>query len=182
MGTRASVSGVWCLTAALFLCRAGAGDVRAQALPVLSEADRLEVSRYQLGDGVLGRIIDVNTQLLTKVTSDRTLREALLAQSRSPAPATLDEAVRRCERETAVAALLAHAGLRPREYLVAQLAMIQAVAALENVRAGLAKAPRPGSGALASNMAFIEAHPDRARLFETVFDELAAVLDGGSRR
>lgn len=182
MVTRSAWSWAWCVVSAGLLGQPCLDATGSQALPALAEADRREVSRYQLSETVLDGVIDVNTQLLARVGADRTLREALAGRFRASAPATLDEAARQCESEAQVSRLLEGSGLRTREYLVAQLALIQAVAALEDVRAGLAKAPRPGSSALAFNMAFIEAHPDRVKAFETVFDELAAVLDGGSRR
>ena len=142
----------------------------------LPEADRQEVARFVVTPDLLRKALDVNTNVVKLLTSDRTWRRQAAAQARSTRERSIAEAVARIEADARMVTLLQQARLEPRPYVVGQLALLQAVAAVDSVKGGLMRRPKKDAGAAAENFTFVETHAAEVQRFVDGVESNAALL------
>lgn len=170
------------VVATLLLWAGMAGRASAQ-LPIdLNRTDQQEVDRFAVTIDLLKKTVDVNARLVAALTADRPWLRALALEARQAGDQTIGAAVTRTQGHPQLLTLLGQAGLEPRMYIVGQLALMQAVVASDNVKAGLARAPRPDAGPLAHNVALIDAQPELLGRFLADAERIITLLDGARRQ
>ena len=135
--------------------------VTATAQPMRNgraDADLREIQNYRLTTKTLARLAQVqeNIYALLKANPDLAKRHAD-TDSRDESAQTLDDMAKRFERIPEMRRAIVKAGLTPREYMLATMALLQA-----GMSAALIEAPGVDQNTIApgvrANVAFVKAH------------------------
>jgi|1185.fasta_scaffold16392_3 hypothetical protein len=141
------------LTTILTTCALLASSFAAQAKSK-DQADAEELQNYRLSLPVVKKLAQVQENIYSSLKANPSLADKYKdKEDHDASNESLDQTVKKIEKIPELKQAIVKAGLTPREYFVASLAMAQATMA-----SAMAEAPDSLPSGLRANMAFVKSH------------------------